>query len=619
MRTSSRSGVFLLVFFAFFANSALGVRSGPAKLDDAADQEDSVFCEDEAPRRAGSELQTALEALLENPSERRILLDHVEAAVDLSWETLPKVGPGRVAPEAVRHLARRYLARIGGWYVAGLEGLGMLGLTSRPLHDVALIHHQAPAARRTLKAHPPRNGLSKEEAVAFIAAVQKLILEETRPLLEAAYNNASASADDHLDERGARSILETYMLGYKRGAQESMVVQISQRALENNANFVSTSVSAASFIHRRAKKNQLKPQQYHYSKMWSLAKGMIQKLDDWTNDDCLEMKSALRSMDPKSTGRVPLKHFYAYGGGPHFNFRESEEHLRIFGALDETIRGRPQVIIANYVHGPSNCIAPFKHFRVCCVSDCYRLMDEIESQVGGETATPKKILKIVANMSSAHIDAGRKLPQALLEKLYGIAANRGGEVLLHSRLFAQWVHYAFPFDCLYPVMPTAAKEGDYKIAKPGKMLISPAKREEYMLRYEPPTPFRYLSQWSDVETNPFELKSIDKPQAQPFAAKKRLQRLLPKGYNQPFLILAWIGVLHVTYGVAMKMWRTAVGATTSARGPAEGAAKQATRLPKSKQQPKLQHQQGPLQTIAAMFSRRLQNSFASTSKPTVRS
>jgi len=38
----------------------------------------------------------------------------------------------------------------------------------------------------------------------------------------------------------------------------------------------------------------------------------------------------------------------------------------------------------------------------------------------------------------------------LIQRLNEIAAPTGGEVLLHGRLFAQWMHHAFPRECPYP-------------------------------------------------------------------------------------------------------------------------------------------------------------------------
>merc|ERR1719191_1560197 len=53
-------------------------------------------------------------------------------------------------------------------------------------------------------------------------------------------------------------------------------------------------------------------------------------------------------------------------------------------------------------------------------------------------------------MSSGVIEAPRNLSSALVETLQQAATMRDGKVLLRSRLFAQWLHYAFPHECPYP-------------------------------------------------------------------------------------------------------------------------------------------------------------------------
>ena len=42
------------------------------------------------------------------------------------------------------------------------------------------------------------------------------------------------------------------------------------------------------------------------------------------------------------------------------------------------------------------------------------------------------------------------LQGALSEQLHRIADAHGGRVPLHGRLFAQWLHYAFPRECPFP-------------------------------------------------------------------------------------------------------------------------------------------------------------------------
>jgi len=57
---------------------------------------------------------------------------------------------------------------------------------------------------------------------------------------------------------------------------------------------------------------------------------------------------------------------------------------------------------------------------------------------------------LVANMSSSTVQAPRNLSQTLLRRLDEIAIGSNGKVWLHSRLFAQWMHQAFPRECPYP-------------------------------------------------------------------------------------------------------------------------------------------------------------------------
>ena len=53
------------------------------------------------------------------------------------------------------------------------------------------------------------------------------------------------------------------------------------------------------------------------------------------------------------------------------------------GALDET-RGEAYVRIANYMTGPSNCIASSSYYSVCCLNECEGLMNELESKASGQ-------------------------------------------------------------------------------------------------------------------------------------------------------------------------------------------------------------------------------------------
>merc|ERR1712048_1223009 len=59
--------------------------------------------------------------------------------------------------------------------------------------------------------------------------------------------------------------------------------------------------------------------------------------------------------------------------------------------------------------------------------------------------------KVLANHSSPLDDNIVKLSPGMKDQLHDIArASPGGLVPLHGRLFAQWLHYAFPRECPFP-------------------------------------------------------------------------------------------------------------------------------------------------------------------------
>merc|ERR1740129_1200592 len=53
-------------------------------------------------------------------------------------------------------------------------------------------------------------------------------------------------------------------------------------------------------------------------------------------------------------------------------------------------------------------------------------------------------------MASSTVLAGRTLAPVLVTRLQEIATQHSGLVPLHGRLFAQWMHHAYPRECAYP-------------------------------------------------------------------------------------------------------------------------------------------------------------------------
>lgn len=167
--------------------------------------------------------------------------------------------------------------------------------------------------------------------------------------------------------------------------------------------------------------------------------------------ECQDLKEGLVEMELADTGRIPLKHFWAKRHIGSWELRESMGYLRQLGALDET-SPVPKVIIPNYVAAISNCDAYSEYFSVCCVQECEALLGRIEAQIRAPSSKPAQILDLVANLSSTTITAPRSIPEHLVDALNQVADFHGGDVPLHGRLFAQWLHFAFPRECPYPHM-----------------------------------------------------------------------------------------------------------------------------------------------------------------------
>jgi len=218
------------------------------------------------------------------------------------------------------------------------------------------------------------------------------------------------------------------------------------------------------------------------------------------------MKDQLVAMDREGVGRVRLSDFYGTGLEKDWRFGESETYLRDLGVLDESSpwKGK-QVIIPNYLQAASNCIVAAPHYLVCCKNECEEMLGEIENAVGQPTVSVDQLLGVVQNISSPSDDAPPVLKGALTEQLQRVAESHGGRVPLHGRLFAQWMHYAFPRECMFPhkigayaqhTLTPGAFGGGYIATKDEMQEHAGASIDE---PDEQHTDENWMSQWSEEE------------------------------------------------------------------------------------------------------------------------
>jgi hypothetical protein len=189
---------------------------------------------------------------------------------------------------------------------------------------------------------------------------------------------------------------------------------------------------------------------FDFSLVARVAERVGEQFGNFQNHECRQIKSSLMALEEAGTGRVRLSDFWKPALSGEWQFSESLSYLRQLGVLDETDAQHPRVIIPNYVSSPSNCIASSSFYSVCCMDECEGLLGHLERYIAAPEATAQLIGDFVSQLSSSTVSAPRKLSKSLMDRLIEIGVAHGGNVQLHGRLFAQWMHHAFPRECPYP-------------------------------------------------------------------------------------------------------------------------------------------------------------------------
>merc|ERR1719254_58192 len=181
-----------------------------------------------------------------------------------------------------------------------------------------------------------------------------------------------------------------------------------------------------------------------------VAERVGEQFGGFQNHECQQIKSALVEREEGLTGRVRLADFWNPALEGSWRFKESLPYLRQLGVLDESNPSHPRVMIANYISSSSNCMGESKFYSVCCMDECEDLLGFLEKRIAAPEANAKQIASLVSALPSSSVAAPRILSEQLLLRLEEISNGPEGNVQLHGRLFAQWMHHAFPRECPYP-------------------------------------------------------------------------------------------------------------------------------------------------------------------------
>jgi len=387
----------------------------------------------------------------------------LQAKLTSTWKSLPKNKHGNIDHRSLCYIVHRYFLQTYSIAISGLES----GPSNSSRDEIKLLSDYAPNyVRSQLEGDAALDGFTIEDIVAMVMMIEHLISDSGRELLEGLFSKVDG--DVSLDE--LMKIMERYLAHWMLSADGASI-----RALERKPELINKTFenwgdlaklargSTRSYVHlslmatgsatgpaQAPAVNPLK-QSFSVEDAVAVAGDMTTSFGSYWSSECLAVKESLKKLDTGSTGRVKLAKFHSAALDGEWRFSESKEYLRALGALDESSSWHgPQLIIPNYLQSVSNCIVTMPHYRVCCSNECEGYMDALEAAVGAPTAAPEELLRLVGEIAIVEADDGATFPASLRSQLFSIAAQHGGSVPLHGRLFAQWLHYAFPHECPFP-------------------------------------------------------------------------------------------------------------------------------------------------------------------------
>merc|ERR1740121_245429 len=371
------------------------------------------------------------------------------------FAALPKNRHGTLEPTTVRYALHRYFVNKHGWYIKGLEPLGQ-AWNSTSVSSVMM--KKVPAYIESLfdeRLHG--QGMGLHELAAFAATLLDFVHNAAVSDLMGLYKALNVETTTPVRKEEADRLIRAYVLqtldGNRTidsvfdmaGFEQDMVETFPD--WDDFLSWVEDVRHTKSFEHSM---RSLVPQEFTLETVVEDVQALNDHLGAFQDIGCRSLKAALADVEYQNSGRVLLSDFYRIGLEGKYLFIEYTDYLRKLGALDETDPSHPTVIIANYLAGPANCMITTNFHSVCCYDECEHLFSRVEREVAVPHAEPGSIAKIVADMPSDTVDAPRNLSTSLLSRLQEIADHHDGVVPLHGRLFAQWLHHAYPMECSYP-------------------------------------------------------------------------------------------------------------------------------------------------------------------------
>jgi len=396
-------------------------------------------------------------------------IERLQALLLPMYTALPKDAGGKLGHNVVRYALHRLLVQYHGWYIKGLEPRGSSarggGASSEPIimaggtNESEVTEGWVPEYLQwTLEEKMGGGGLSHREMAVVAATLEDLASNEAVTLLKSVYKFWEVDPAGHLDSHKGDDILLSHMLSFL-----SLRFQMSKEHQKMRDRYVRAfrkEYLGCGDLEKFIAKVRADVVPDEKARGWldfeNVTRIVVEASKRYAveiNDmECRNLKHFMMSLEGPRPGRVELPDFYKSTGfnAARWVFDEKREYLRAAGTLDESEKDKPSVIIANYVSSKPQCLEVSRLFGLCCRNECEDLLGHVEQEIKADTATPEAIAAIVEKLPSDSVVAPRTLSATLRSRLDQVAAANAGRVPLHGRLFAQWMHHAFPHECPFP-------------------------------------------------------------------------------------------------------------------------------------------------------------------------
>lgn len=374
---------------------------------------------------------------------------HNQETLSAMFAALPKSDEGNIGLPAARYVLHRLFEDRHRWFVHGLH----------PTQNSAGSSSEVGKALQNLSDSEVA-GMDLPTLASLASTLEELIQGELAVHLSNMYTARSQRKDSPILGSVLKEIAYDFLTIYISGADFSEnsreSVAEDEAFMKSNTNdwtetqaWLYETIAAQFKLEPSCKSENISECNFDFATSLRVLKHVVENYGFFNDRECHKVKTALLDVEVPRTGRVKLADFYKAGLSGSWSFNEKKDYLRTIGALDESVPSQPKVIVPNYVSSWVNCLTPSKFYSVCCRNECEDYMKSIERSIVGPTSDVDALMSVLQTEPIFKADAPANFVQ-LRQRLVSMSDKNGGQINIHGRLFAQWMHHVFPRTCPFP-------------------------------------------------------------------------------------------------------------------------------------------------------------------------